>query len=68
MMAESKIEPLCPVRFRTSNGELYDIDWRDVDRAFERDPDGRTVPHGDLNVLLLAAEDCVTLWMWGIGF
>ena len=37
-MAESKIEPQC-VRFRTSDGELYDIDWRDVDRAFERVPD-----------------------------
>jgi hypothetical protein len=68
MMAESKIEPLCPVRFRTSDGELYDIDWRDIERAFERDPEGRTVPGDDLNVLVLTGEDCVWLWMRGIGF
>ena len=68
MMAESQIEPLCPVRFRTSDGELYDIDWRDVEKAFERDPEGRTVPGDDLNELVLTAEDCVTLWMHGVGF
>jgi len=67
-MAESKIEPLWPVRYRTSDGELYDIDWRDVDRAFERDPAGRTVPGSDPNVLLLTADDCVWLWAHGIGF
>jgi len=68
MMAESKIEPLCPVRFRTSEGELFDVDYRDIEKAFERDPEGRTVPHDDPNVLLLTAEDCVTLWMCGIAF
>jgi len=68
LMAESKTEPLCPVRFRTSDGELYDIDWRDIERALERDPEGRTVPGDDPDELLLTAEDCVMLWMWGIWF
>ena len=61
-------ELLCPVRFRTSDGGCYDVDWRDIERAFERDPEGRTVPGDDPDVLLLTAEDCVWLWMRGIGF
>jgi len=61
-------ELLCPVRFMTSDGGLYEVDWRDVEKVFERDPDGRTVPHDDPDVLLLTADDCVTLWMCGIGF
>ena len=68
MMAESKIEPLCPVRFKTSDGELYEIDWRDIEEVFKRDPEGRTIPGDDLNELLLTAEDSVMLWMNGIGF
>jgi len=68
MMAESKIEPLCPVRYRTSDGELFDVDYRDIEKAFERDPAGRTVPGDDSNELLLTADDCVMLWMNGIGF
>ena len=67
-MAESKIEPLCPVRFRTSEGELYDVDYRDIEKAFERDPAGRTVPGEDPNELILTADDCVWVWMHGIGF
>jgi len=67
MMAESKIEPLCPVRFQTSDGQLYDVDFRDIETVFERDPEGRTVPGDDPNELLLTA-DCVWLWMHGIGF
>lgn len=23
----------CPVRFMTSSGEMYDIDWRDIEKA-----------------------------------
>jgi len=68
MMAESKTEPLCPVRFRTSDGQLYDVDYRDIEKAFERDPEGRTVPGDDPNELMLTAEDCVWLWMRGVGF
>lgn len=60
--------PLWPVRFMTSDGELYDIDWRDVEKALERDPGGRTMPGDNLNALLLTAEDCVLLWQHGIGF
>jgi hypothetical protein len=54
------------VRFKTSTGELYDVDWRDVELLQERDPEGRTVPGDDLNVLLLTAEDCVWFWSQGI--
>jgi len=66
-MAESKTEPLCPVRFRTSDGELFDVDFRDIEQAFERDPEGRTVPDDDPNELVLTADDCVMLWMWRVG-
>jgi len=34
----------------------------------ERDPEGRTVPGDDPDVLLVTADDCVWLWMRGIGF
>ena len=50
------------VRFKTSTGELYEVDWRDVELLQERDPEGRTVPGDDPNTLLLTAEDCVWLW------
>jgi len=50
------------VRFKTSTGELYEVDWRDVELLQQRDPDGHTVPGPDPNVLLLTAEDCVFLW------
>jgi hypothetical protein len=60
-------EPVSPLRFRTSDGELYDVDYRDIEEVFRRDPDGRTVPHDDPNVLMLIADDCVWLWMQGIG-
>jgi len=50
------------VRFLTSDGELYDIDWRDIEEAFERDPEGRTVPGPNRDELLLTAEDCVMLY------
>jgi hypothetical protein len=62
------IRVLSPVRFRTSDGQLHDIDWRDIEEAFERDPEGWTVPGSDPNVLLLTADDCVWLWAQGIGF
>lgn len=54
------------VRFKTSTGELYDCDWRDIEILQARDPQGHTVPGDDPNVLLLTAEDCVWLWMQGI--
>ncbi len=60
--------PQCPVRFLTSDGELYDIDWRDIEEAFKRDPEGRTMPGDNPNALLLTAEDSVWFWMHGIGF
>jgi len=56
------------VRFQTSDGELFDVDYRDIEKAFERDPAGRTVPGHDSNELLLTADDCVWLWGQGIGF
>jgi hypothetical protein len=52
----------------TSDDQLFDIDWRDIEKAFERDPDGRTVPHPDPDVLLLTADDSVWLWTQRIGF
>jgi hypothetical protein len=57
-----------PVRFQASDGQLFEVDWRDVEKVFERDPEGRTVPHNDPNILLLTADDCVWLRMQGIGF
>jgi hypothetical protein len=56
------------VRFKTSTGELYEVDWRDVELLQERDPDGYTVPGPDPNTLLLTAEDCVWLWMQKISW
>ena len=61
-MAESKIEPLCPVRFRSSDGELYAVDRRDIEEVFRRDPEGGTVAGDDPNELLLTAGDCAWLW------
>ncbi len=61
-------EPQCPVRFMTSDDQLYEIDWRDIEKALERDPEGRTMPGPDRDELLLTADDCVMLWMRGIGF
>jgi len=59
--------PQYPVGFRSSDDQLYEIDWRDIERAIERDPEGRTIPHDDPNILLLTADDCVWMWMHGIG-
>ena len=56
------------MRFRTSDGKLYDVDYRDIEEVFRRDPEGRTVPHDDPDVLLLTADDCAMLWMCQIGF
>ena len=50
-----------------SNGQLWEIDWRDIEIAMERDPGGRTVTHKNRDILLLTAEDCVWLWINGIG-
>ena len=57
-----------PVRFMTSDEQLFDIDYRDIEKALERDPEGRTVPGDDPNELILTADDCVWMWMHGIGF
>lgn len=56
------------IRFRTSKGYLYEVDWRDYEILQQRDPEGRTVPGPDPNVLLLTAEDCVWLWSLGVSF
>jgi hypothetical protein len=56
------------IRFKASDGTLWDTDWRDFELMQERDPDGYTVPGPDLNGLLLTAEDCVWLWSMGIRF
>ncbi len=56
------------VRFKTSTGELYDVDWRDVELLQERDPEGYTVLGDDPNTLLLTAEDCVWLWSQKISW
>ena len=64
---ENPADPQHPVRFLTSGGELYD-DWRDIEEAFKRDPEGRTMPPDDPNKLMLTSEDCVWLWMRRIGF
>ena len=60
--------PQYPVRFMTSDDQLYEIDWRDIDKAMQRDPEGRTVPGDDPNLLVLTADDSVWMWMRGIGF
>ena len=56
-----------PRAVSTSDGQLYDVDYRDIEKVFDRNPEGRTVPGDDPSDLLLTAEDCVWLWMWGIG-
>jgi len=61
-------ELMNPVRFQTSDGELYEVDYRDIEKALERDPEGRTMPGDNPNELLLTAEDCVWLWSQGIRF
>ena len=60
--------PQYPVRFKTSDDQLFEIDWRDIDKAMQRDPEGRTVPGDDPNLLVLTADDSVWMWMRGIGF
>ena len=32
------MEPMHPVCFRTSDGQRYLIDWRDIEIAMEREP------------------------------
>jgi hypothetical protein len=66
-MPDELVLPQHPVKFMTSDQQLFEIDWRDIEKAFERDPEGRTVPGDDPDVLFLTAEDCVWLWMRGIG-
>jgi hypothetical protein len=61
-------QPQCPVRFLTSDGRLLEIDWRDIEEVFRRDPEGHTMPGDNPNELLLTGDDCVWLWMKGIGF
>jgi hypothetical protein len=56
------------IRFKTSKGELYEVDWRDIEILQQRDPEGRTVPGPDVNELLLTAEDSVWLWSMNIRF
>lgn len=65
---ESSMHPMHPVCFKTSDGQRYLIDWRDIEIAMERDPEGRTVPSRNPNELLLTADDCALLWGMGIGF
>ena len=60
--------PQYPVRFMTSDEQLFDIDYRDIEKALERGPEGRTVLGDDPNELILTADDCVWMWMHGIGF
>ena len=60
--------PMHPVRFKTSDGQRYLVDWRDIEIAMERDPGGWTMPSGNPNELLLTANDCALLWEMGIGF
>ena len=55
------------IRFKLSSGELYDVDWRDIEILQDRDPEGRTVPGPDINELLLTADDAVWLWSMGVG-
>lgn len=54
---ETCMEPMHPVCFKTSDGQRYLIDWRDIEIAMERDPEGRTIPSGNPNELLLTAGD-----------
>ena len=35
------MEPMHPVCFKTSDGQRYFIDWRDIEIAMERDPDSK---------------------------
>ena len=57
-----------PLRFQTSKGKRYFVDWRDIERVLELDPNGHTLPNPKHDELLLTAADSVWLWMNGIGF
>ena len=59
---------LHPIRFKSSTGELYEVDFRDVEILQALDPEGHTVPGDDPNVLLLTADDCVWLWSQNISW
>ena len=50
------------VRFVSSNGNTFDIHPDDFPEAQEMDPELRTIPGPDPNMLLLTAEDYVWLW------
>jgi hypothetical protein len=65
---ETANEVMYPIRWIDPNGDAYQIDWRDIEEAMRRYPEGRTAPGDNINELLLIADDCVWLWSLGIGF
>lgn len=68
MSSEKVNEVMHPVLFQVSDGRRLLVDWRDVEELMRRDPEGVTLPGSDPNELLLTVDDCVSLWMHGIGF
>jgi hypothetical protein len=50
-----------PIRLISGcDGEAYEVDWRDAEELFRRDPEARPA-NDDPNVLNLSAHDCVLL-------
>lgn len=68
MEATSPKEVMHPVRWIAPDGEVYLVDWRDIEEAMRRNPGWRTMPSHDWDKLMLTAEDCAWLWGQGIGF
>lgn len=69
MSSQNKVMHLMhPVLFQVSDGRRLLVDWRDIEEVMRRDPEGRTMPNDNADELMLTAEDCVFLWMHGIGF
>jgi hypothetical protein len=54
------------VRVITSDNQVHDIVARLMPEALEIDPDLRTIPGPNPNMLVLTAEDVVWLWTCGV--
>jgi len=70
MLDLQKLPPLSTpecIRIITNDEALHDVPERNLDRAFEIDPELRTIPGRDFNRLLLTREDRFFLWDLGVS-
>ena len=64
-----KLPPLTTpdcVRIITSDEAVHDLPEKNLNLAYEIDPELRTIPGPDFNVLVLTREDRFFLWDTGI--